>query len=118
MQTAVEGRVPVAGRAPCGDRRAAFALVVLALAVYNLNFRVIQDGDTVPARLLPFALWRGSFDLDSMAGLATRVPPGKPYDEPYWLWRSPAGHLFPKYPIVTPVLVAPLYAPAVRPGKR
>jgi hypothetical protein len=113
MRNAVEGRVPVAGRAPRGDRRAALALVVLVLAVYNLNFRVIEDGDTTPARLLPFALWRGSFDLDSMAGLATRVPPGKPYDEPYWLWRSPAGHLYSKYPIVTPVLVAPLYAPAV-----
>src|ERR1700730_8976959 len=113
MRTAVEGRVPVAGRAPRGDRRTAVALVVLGLAVYNLNCRVIQDGDTTPARLLPFALWRGSLDLDSMADLATQVPPGKPYDEPYWLWRSPGGHLYSKYPIVTPVVVAPLYAPAM-----
>ena len=96
------------------DRRTALALVVLALAVYNLNFRVIQDGDTVPARLLPFALWRtGSLSLDAVAELAATVPPGKPYHEAYYLWRSPAGHLYTKYPIVTPVLIAPLYAPAV-----
>jgi hypothetical protein len=96
------------------DWRAALTLVVLALAVYNLNFRVIQDGDTVPARLLPFALWRtGSLSLDRVAELAATVPPGKPYHEAYWLWRTPAGHLYSKYPLVTPVLVAPLYAPAV-----
>jgi hypothetical protein len=95
------------------DRRVAIGLVVLALAVYNLNFRVIQDGDTVPAHLLPFALWRsGSVSLDPVAELATVVPPGKPYHEAYWLYRSPDGHLYSTYPIVTPVLVAPLYAPA------
>jgi hypothetical protein len=96
------------------DRRAALTLAVLAFAVYNLNCRVIQDGDTVSARLLPFALWRtGSLSLDSVAELATLVPPGRPYKEAYWLWRSPGGHLYTRYPVVTPVLVAPLYAPAV-----
>jgi hypothetical protein len=100
--------------APAADRRTALALVVLALAVYNLNFRVIQDGDTTPARALPFALWRtGTVRLDAVAELATAVLPGKPYHEAYWIWRSPEGHLYTRYPIVTPVLVAPLYAPAV-----
>jgi hypothetical protein len=103
---------PPAAR-PHPDRRAAVLLVLAALVVYNLNFRVIQDGDTVPARLLPFSLWRsGSVNLDSVAGLASTVPPGKPHHEAYWLHRSPAGHLYGTYPIVTPVLVAPLYAPA------
>jgi hypothetical protein len=105
------GGAAVARRA---DRRTALALVVLALAVYNLNCRVIQDGDTVSARLLPFALWRtGSLSLDAVAELAATVPSGKPYHEAYYLWRSPAGHLYTKYPVVTPVLLAPLYAPAV-----
>src|SRR5260370_30169820 len=104
---------PACARVRRGDRATALALVVLALAVYNLNFRVIQDGDTVSARLLPFALWRtGELDLDPVAGLASFVPSGKPYHEAYWLWRSPAGHLYSAFPIVTPVLVAPLYAPA------
>jgi hypothetical protein len=95
------------------EGRTALLLAMVALVVYNLNCRVIQGGDTVPARLLPFALWRaGSVDLDSVAGLASIVPPGKPYHEAYWLYRSPAGHLYSTYPIVTPVLVAPLYAPA------
>jgi hypothetical protein len=107
---------PAAGRRalPVADRRAAVALVVLALAVYNLNFRVIQDGDTTPARALPFALWRtGTVRLDAVAGLVTAVPPGKPYHEAYWIWRSPAGHLYSRYPILAPLLVSPLYAPAV-----
>jgi hypothetical protein len=104
---------PAAGSRTSLDRRTAVVLVLAALAVYNLNFRVIQDGDTVPARLLPFALWQaGSVNLDSVAGLASTVPPGKPYREAYWLHRSPAGHLYGTYPIVTPVLVAPLYVPA------
>lgn len=104
---------PGAGSRTRLDRRAAVLLALAALVVYNLNFRVIQDGDTVPARLLPFALWQaGSVNLDSVAGLAATVPPGKPYHEAYWLHRSPAGHLYGTYPIVTPVLVAPLYAPA------
>jgi hypothetical protein len=117
------GGSPAGGSPPQGgasaltrrtDRRTALALVVLALAVYNLNFRVIQDGDTVSARLLPFALWRtGSLSLDAVAELAATVPPGKPYHEAYYLWRSPAGHLYTKYPVVTPVMLAPLYAPAV-----
>jgi len=104
---------PDAGAHARTDRRTAVLLVLAALVVYNLNFRVIQDGDTVPARLLPLSLWRsGSLNLDSVAGLAAAVPPGKPYHEPYWLHRSAAGHLYGTYPIVTPVLVAPLYAPA------
>jgi len=97
-----------------GERRTAVFLALAGLVVYNLNFRVIQDGDTVPARLLPFALWRAvSVSLDAVAELAATVPPGKPYHEAYWLYRSPAGHLYSTYPIATPVLVAPLYAPAV-----
>ena len=105
-------RPPASSRSHA-DRRTALVLVLGALVIYNLNFRVIQDGDTVPARLLPFSLWRaGSVNLDSVAGLASAVPPGKPYHEAYWLHRSPAGHLYGTYPIVTPVLVAPLYAPA------
>jgi hypothetical protein len=95
------------------DRRIAVGLILLAFAVYNLNFRVIQDGDTVPTRLLPFAIWRsGSVSLDAVAELATVVPPGKPYHDAYWLARR-GGHLYSTYPIVAPLLLAPLYAPAV-----
>ncbi len=102
-------------RGDCGraDRRIAVGLILLAFAVYNLNFRVIQDGDTVPTRLLPFAIWRsGTVSLDAVGELATAVPPGKAYHDAYWLaWRG--GHLHSTYPIVAPVLLAPLYAPAV-----
>jgi hypothetical protein len=95
------------------DRRIAVGLILLAFAVYNLNCRVIQDGDTVPTRLLPFAIWRsGRVSLDAVGEMATRVPPGKAYHDAYWLARR-GGHLYSTYPIVAPVLLAPLYAPAV-----
>ncbi|HVT17697.1 MAG TPA: hypothetical protein VHQ90_16155 [Thermoanaerobaculia bacterium] len=102
-----------AGNARRGDRRRALALAVLCCALYLANLRVISEGDSVPARYLPFSLWRhGSLSLDSLSPLVTEVPPGKPFHTPYWLWRSPEGHLFSVYPIVTPLLLAPLYAPA------
>jgi hypothetical protein len=112
---------PPSPRAGClfaSDRRAALALAALAFVIYNLNFRVVQDGgDTVPARLLPFALLRhGRTEIDAdgaVSALAAVVPPGKPYTVAYWLWRSPNGHLYSAFPIVTPVLIAPLYLPAV-----
>ena len=86
---------------------------LLALAIYNANFRLIVEGDSRPARLLPFTLWHsGSLTLDSLPDLAQAVESYRHYDRPYWLWRSPGGHLLSMYPVVTPVLVAPLYAPA------
>jgi hypothetical protein len=95
------------------DGRWAAALALLALAIYNANFRLIVEGDSRPARLLPFTLWHsGSLTLDSLPDLAQAVESKRHYDRPYWLWRSPGGHLLSMYPVVTPVLVAPLYAPA------
>ena len=46
--------------------------------------------------------------LDSLPDLAQAVESKRHYDRPYWLWRSPGGHLLSMYPVVTPVLVAPL----------
>ncbi len=92
----------------------AVAVVSLLFLLYNANGRVISDGDSTSSRYLPFATWSsGSLSLDSVSRLATEVPPGKPYHEPYWTWRSPDGRLFSAYPIVVPVLLTPLYAPAV-----
>jgi hypothetical protein len=96
---------------PAGRRAA--ALAVAALVIYNANLRRIGEGDSRPASLLPFALWHsGSLTLDAVAAPASVVEPNQHYQVAYWQWRSPAGHLLSMYPIVTPVLVAPLYAPA------
>ncbi len=96
---------------PAG-RRAAI-LATAALVIYNANLRRIGEGDSRPASLLPFALWHtGSLTLDSVAGPSSVVEPHRHYHVAYWQWRSPGGHLLSMYPIVTPLLVAPLYAPA------
>lgn len=97
-------------RAGLGARRGALAIAAVAFCVYAANFRVITEGDSLPARYLPFALWgAGSLTLDSVAGAASRHPK----NPPYWMWRSPEGHLLSIYPIVTPLLVSPLAAPLV-----
>ena len=81
---------------------------LLALLVYNANLRIIATGDTRGSRFLPFAVLRsGSLTLDDfreqVAGL---------FSNPYWAEET-RGHLVPRYPIVTPLLVTPLYPPAV-----
>jgi hypothetical protein len=102
----------VAGSRFQGDGRRALALAALAFTIYNANLRLIVEGDSRPARLLPFAIWHaGSLTLDSLPGLAQAVEKNPHYDKPYWLWRS-GGHLLSTFPVVTPILVAPLYAPA------
>ena len=101
---------------------------MLCLLVYNANFRTIGAGDTLPARYLPLILWHnGTFALDADARL---VAHGHPLSEPkppaasdatvsyfdpaaYWLIRTREGRLGSLYPVVAPLLVWPLYLPAV-----
>ncbi len=101
-------------------------LGVLCLLVYNANLRTIGAGDTLPARYLPLILWHdGTFALDANARL---VAHGHPLAEPnpagtdgnvtyfqpaaYWMGRTRGGQLASTYPVVAPLLVAPLYLPA------
>ena len=79
-----------------------FGLLLLLLVIYNSNFRTIQQGDTVPARLLPFSLL-----LDHSLHLDHWILPG-PGRPPYYAANS-HGHLMSWYPIMTPVVVTPLY---------
>ena len=77
-------------------------LFILTVLVYNLNFRAINSADTLGASLLPFVI------LDTHAPWISAASP---------LIQSenivsfiPSGDLlYPAYPIVTPVLVTPLY---------
>ena len=102
---------------------------LLCFLVYNANLRQIGSGDTLPARYLPLTLWRyHTLDLDANARLVANghsmIPSwnrpagaaGKvTYFEPsaYWLIRTREHRLASLYPVVTPLLVAPLYFPAV-----
>jgi hypothetical protein len=100
------GREPAPGRR---DLRAGLLIGLLCLLVYNANLRQIGAGDTLPARYLPFGIWRyGSVLLDPIREL-TRDG----HADHYWIQPGRAGHWLSLYPVVLPVLVAPLYAPAV-----
>jgi hypothetical protein len=86
---------------------AALGLAVVAFVVYNTNLRLIDAGDTFPARYQPLAFWRtGTLHLDLFA-----KPMNTGYSTVFWTVRL-RGHDESNYPIVTPVLVTPLYAPA------
>jgi len=97
--------------------------------VYNANLRQIGAGDTLPARYQPLILWHdGTLDLDANARMVAHGHPTTPsrdrpagadgqvtYFEPssYWMVRTRRHQLASLYPVVTPLLVAPFYVPAV-----
>jgi len=109
--------------------KAPILLGLLCFIVYNANLRQISSGDTLPARYLPLILWRyHTLDLDANARLVAHGHPLIPdrnrpagaegkvtYFEPsaYWVVRTREHQLASLYPVVTSLLVSPLYVPAV-----
>jgi len=92
------------------ELRASLLIGLCCLLVYNANRRAISAGDTYPARYLPFALWRHhTVLLDPIAPLTAQ---GRG-DQAFWMVPVPGGHTISLYPVVLPVLIAPLYLPAV-----
>jgi len=90
------------------DPGRALLFTVLAFVVYNANLRVIAMGDSRPARFLPFAILRdGTLALD---GFEEHVVADLPAQ--YWVMEE-KGDLVSRYPLVTPLMVLPLYLPAV-----
>ena len=101
----------------------------LCLLVYNANLRTIGAGDTLSARYQPLILLHDrtlAFDGTN----ASLVAHGHPLSVPtspaganagvdflqppaYWVIRRGDGRLVSVYPVVAPLLVAPLYLPAV-----
>jgi hypothetical protein len=90
--------------------RASLLIGLCCLLVYNANLRSISAGDTYPARYLPFAIvqYRTIF-FDPIATVAAQ---GRG-DGAFWMLHRPDGHILSLYPVVVPVLIAPLYVPAV-----
>ena len=81
-------------------------VVVLCLLVYNSNLRFTGAYDSLAASLIPFELWLGNgVRLDRYAGFF-------PKELSYALVPAKQGGLVSLYPIVTPLVVAPLYFPA------
>lgn len=97
-----------------GRRRELWVSLLLGLCcllVYNANRRAISSGDTYPSRYLPFAIWQyHTLRLDPIATLTAQGREGK---AAYWMVPVSGGHTLSLYPVVGPVLLAPLYLPAV-----
>lgn len=87
-----------------------FLLCVLLVCVYLSNLRFVGPGDTIATRMLPFSLLVGGHLYVEdwvQAYLEGQLPHGA-----YFLAES-RGHLMSSYPILTPLVVSPLYvAPA------
>jgi hypothetical protein len=84
-------------------------LAMAAFFIYMVNLRSIATGDSLPARFIPFALWKaGTVRLDPVLE-ATRQ--GRSSGS-YWVLPARGGGHASMYPIVAPLLVTPLYAPA------
>ena len=82
-------------------------LLLFLLVIYNSNFRTICWDDTFPARFLPFSLLLDhSLYLDQWVEPRLSMPLG--VDGLYFVRKS-HGHWMSSYPIVTPVVVTPLY---------
>jgi hypothetical protein len=107
--TAVAPSPETGGREP-GRLRTSILIGLCCLLVYNLNGRAIAAGDTYPARYLPFAIVRyQTIFLDPVAKVAAQ---GRGAGA-FWMLPRPDGHIISLYPVVVPLLIAPLYVPAV-----
>src|ERR1043166_18322 len=89
------------------DRSIASAVFLFAFLVYNANLRCVGTGDSFGTRLLPFAIWKGA-TLTFEPILDTAAMRNA---DPYWLQPTVDGERASLYPVVTPVLLTPLYAP-------
>lgn len=91
----------------CSELVRACVLFLLAFALYNANLRLIAMGDSRATRFVPFALLRtGTLDLAPFEPHVTGSS-----RKAYWV-REIDGRLISLYPVVTPLLVTPLYVPA------
>ncbi|HEX6899395.1 MAG TPA: hypothetical protein VF789_06760 [Thermoanaerobaculia bacterium] len=92
------------------ELRASLLIGLFCLLVYNANGRAISAGDTYPARYLPFAIWQHqTLLLDPIAPITAQ---GRG-DTAFWMVPVADGHTISLYPVTLPVLIAPLYLPAV-----
>jgi hypothetical protein len=83
-------------------------LLLLLLVIYNSNFRTIHTDDSFPARFLPFSiLLNHNLYLDQWVQPRLAQQPLGPSGK-YFATQS-HGHWISGYPIITPVLVTPLY---------
>lgn len=86
----------------------AAAIFLLSLLVYNANLRVIGATDTYATRYLPFSILRHhTLFMESVADVALQGS-----SPSYYVVQNDTGRTISFYPVVTPILVSPLYFPA------
>ncbi|HBL28966.1 MAG TPA: hypothetical protein DD490_19195 [Acidobacteria bacterium] len=91
------------------ELRASLLIGLCCFLVYNANRRAISAGDCYPARYLPFAIWQHqTVLLDPIVPLTAQ---GRG-EAAFWMVPVSGGHTISLYPVVLPVLLAPLYLPA------
>ena len=93
-------------------------LGLASFLAYNANLRTIPAADTYAARYLPFSIWRNhTVVLDPIVDLVaqgSRLPTSADdADSAWWVRTGREGRLVSFYPIIVPVVIAPLYLPAV-----
>ncbi|MEO8216088.1 MAG: hypothetical protein ABI718_03295 [Acidobacteriota bacterium] len=95
---------------PRSRLRTSLLIGFCCLMVYNVNRRAISAGDTYPARYLPFAiLQHHSILMNSIEEVAAQ---GRG-DTAFWILPRFDGSLISLYPVTLPLLITPLYIPAV-----
>ncbi len=101
MSSVVSGtRLPVLRRPAALGRLAPWIALLLPLFVYNVGFRYVGSGDTVPAELLPIAILHGhGFDFQEFAA----------GNLPYW-FRHEHGRVVSNYPVLPGLVNVPVYA--------
>lgn len=100
------------------DVTIAVLLGLAAFLIYNANLRAIPAADTYAARYLPFSiLQHRSIVLDPIASIVEQgrqAPTSqRPADTAFWMRAGRGDHLVSLYPVVVPVVIAPLYLPAI-----
>jgi hypothetical protein len=103
---------------PRRDLLISVLLTLACLLVYNANLRSISAADTYGARYLPFAMLRHHTVL--LDPVSTITAQGRKIaklqgrtNSAFWIVLGRGNHQVSLYPIIVPVLVAPLYLPAV-----
>jgi len=98
-------RPPAAGRLKLPQVRRAATFFLVAFVVYNANLRYLASFDSLASSIIPFDIWKGKgFSLDDFSDLPRNVG--------YSVVPSKAGGWVSLYPVVTPLVVTPLYFPA------
>ncbi|PNG47142.1 hypothetical protein WDL1CHR_05465 [Variovorax sp. WDL1] len=120
---AVAGPVAQSARTrPAGSRAFDIAVALLiglfCFAVYNANLRAIPAADSYAARYLPFSILRNhTVVLDPIVDTVAQgrlAPPARGQNSSaFWITHGLGSHQVSTYPVLLPVVIAPLYLPAV-----